>query len=311
MSVKDMTTVSPRTILSELIAELLAELPGVRDGLPDAVHDARITTRRLREVVPLFASTLPEQVGAVQALLKRSGRRLGAVRELDAMHEHLGRIEVRFPETAVAAAVARRSVAAEQGPARRKMIKALERLSLPRRVVLSLPPGGALTLWRERLLPSGEWRTLLRERIGTQARSVASAVDHAGGVYFPNRSHSVRIAAKRLRYSVELADRTGLWRPPRLLRDLRRVQGTLGTLHDAQVLLERLNDLVPDGEVDDRDRRALTSAVRAEIADAQAAYRERRERLQAICAACARFASPPRSGIRGLLHRSTPAAARH
>jgi CHAD domain-containing protein len=183
------------------------------------------------------------------------------------------------------------------------MIKALERLSLARRVALPGVAAGALALWRERLRPTAEWRAALRERIGTHARSVASAVDHAGGVYFPNRAHAVRIAAKKLRYSVELAERTGLWRPPRLLRDLRRVLGTLGSLHDAQVLLDRLDDLLPRDEVDGRDRRPLQSAVRTEIADAHAAYIERRERLHAICAASARFAAPPPRGvIRSLLH---------
>jgi CHAD domain-containing protein len=310
MGVTGTTAASPRTVLAELTRELLGQLPGVRDGSVDAVHDARIATRRLRELVPMFASEHSEQTSAVEALLKRAGRRLGTVRELDAMHAHLARLEVRFPDAAVAAAVGRRTLASEQVEARRKMIKALERLSLARRLVLP-SPAGTLGWWRARRRSSGEWRTMLRDRVGTHARSVGSAVDHAGGVYFPNRAHSVRIAAKKLRYSVELAVRTGVWRPPRLLRDLRRVLGTLGTLHDAQVLLDRLDHLLPFGEVDDRDRHLLATAVRTEIADAQAAYLERRERLHAICAACTRFAEPGSHGITALLRLPPPLAARH
>ncbi len=135
-----------------------------------------------------------------------------------------------------------------------------------------------------------DWRVPLRERIASHARAVADAVEHGSGVYFPNRSHATRIAAKKLRYSVELATVTGLWRPPRLLRDLKRIQATLGDLHDAQILLDRLADLVPRDDVAKRDRAVLASALRADIDGYHKEYLTKRERLRAICDACTRFA---------------------
>jgi len=110
-------------------------------------------------------------------------------------------------------------------------------------------------------------------------------------VYFPKRAHEARIEVKKLRYRVELADCTGLWRPPRLLRDLRRIQNTLGDVHDAQVLLDQIDELVPEEAVAARDRTLLKCALRSELAARHADYVAKRDRLRAIAAACARFAA--------------------
>ena len=131
----------------------------------------------------------------------------------------------------------------------------------------------------------------LREQIGARARDVAAALDHAAGVYFPRRLHSLRVAVKKLRYSVEAAEMTALWRPPRLLRDLRRVQAQLGELHDLQVLLEQL-----DGLAAPRSRKGgamLKALVAGDLAREYEEYLTRTPRLRAICAACERFAGRP------------------
>jgi hypothetical protein len=101
--------------------------------------------------------------------------------------------------------------------------------------------------------------------------------------------HAMRIAVKKLRYSVELAEQTGLWRPPRLLRDLRRIQATLGELHDAQVLLDRLRALLPRETVATREHALLASALHADVDGYYHDYLATRDRLRAICVACLRF----------------------
>jgi CHAD domain-containing protein len=285
----DMTGRSPRTILGSLVADLIQLVPGIREGDADSIHDARIATRRLREVLPLLATVDPEYIDAAQQLFRDAGRRLGVVRELDAMREHLALIEKRFPEATVAAAVARRTVAEQQQRARRRLIKQLERLNLAERAPASFPQPSRLLMLRERLRTDPGWAVPLRERIRSHAHAVTEAVDHASGVYFPKRAHTTRIAVKKLRYSIELAEQTGLWRPPRLLRDLRRLQGTLGSLHDAQVLLDALPDLIPGGG-DKQARIALEGALRAEIDQQHREYISRRDRLKMIAAAACRFA---------------------
>jgi CHAD domain-containing protein len=214
---------------------------------------------------------------------------LGRVRELDVMREHLERLEERAPDTAIAVAIARRAVAERQEGARRKLIKSLERLRLGRFARGAHLSPGAFARLRHPTRAFSDWRAPLRERIAARARTLATAVERGSGVYFPNRMHATRIAAKKLRYSVELAERTGLWRPPRLLRDLRRIQATLGELHDAQVLLDGLAELVPRDAVGKADLASIESVLRADIDRYHQEYLAKRDRARRICEACVRF----------------------
>ncbi|HEY6362619.1 MAG TPA: CHAD domain-containing protein [Vicinamibacterales bacterium] len=284
-----MTMVPPREILSNLLTELLGHMPGIRDGNAESVHDGRVATRRLREVLPLVGAAHPERVDAFTTAIRRAGRRLGRVRELDVMRDQLGHLEQRYPDGAIAVAVARRTLAERQERARRRLIKSLERLRLDRVGKGALASPGPLSLVRHPTRAFTDWSATLRKRIAARARDLRDAVDHGSGVYFPNRMHATRIAAKKLRYSVELAEQTGLWRPPRLLRDLRRIQATLGELHDAQVLLDRLAALVPRAAAGNQDRTVLASALRSDIDGYHHEYLTKRDRLRAICAACVRF----------------------
>ena len=129
------------------------------------------------------------------------------------------------------------------------------------------------------------WRSTLRERIDERAMKLRQAVEHAGGVYMPNRIHAVRIALKKLRYAVEIAQQTGMWRPPRMLRDARRLQERLGTIHDMELLLRRLKDIEPGDPLRDQAV-AVSSIMRGAILAEYEGYRARRDRLLLIAEAC-------------------------
>src|SRR5262249_21947056 len=162
-----------------------------------SVHQARVATRRLREVLPLAA---PGNPGAeeVEQIARETTRALGRVRELDVNAEKLEALTERVPRAAAAAGAARSTLAIEQQRARRKLIKALERLELerhlrrrPRRISRWTSFSGLVPFAAS---PAHE----LRERVASRARELDDAVSHATGVYFPRRMHSVRIAAKKL-----------------------------------------------------------------------------------------------------------------
>ena len=55
-------------------------------------------------------------------------------------------------------------------------------------------------------------------------------------MYAPERLHAVRIAAKKLRYGLELAADSGLKQAAPHVRTIKRAQDMLGKLHDLQVL---------------------------------------------------------------------------
>ena len=277
-------------VVNAHIQELLDHLPGIRAADPDAVHQARVATRRLREVLPLLTLSHPGAAKTLRRAARDIGRQLGRVRELDIMHLQLDALEARVPAAAEAVASARQGVRRARDRRRRGAIKALEALHVDR--LRPVAPGEARLL--ARLRPHATARAAhrtLREQIGARANDVAAALDHAAGVYFPKRLHSLRVAVKKLRYSVEAAETTALWRPPRLLRDLRRVQAQLGELHDLQVLLDKL-----DGFAAPRSRKGgalLKAIVAGDLAREYEDYLTRTDRLRAICAACGRFAGRP------------------
>ena len=275
----------PRILVQTHVHTMLGHLPGVFDGDVESVHQARIVTRRLREVLPLMGSDDPSASRAAETV-RDAGRALGRVRELDVMRGMLDQALDRVPAATVWVAECRRIVQREQLDARREMVKTIEALELPKlAAVLSRMhrPGW----WRH---SAAAWRAALQQRIAERADEMRQSVEHATGVYFPNRSHRARVAVKKLRYAVEVAQDTALWTPPRLLKHLRGVQSRLGDIHDLQVLNDRLDELAGEPATRTESLAVLTSSLQNDIARHHAEYVSRRDRLCAIADACRRFA---------------------
>ena len=280
----------PRSLAARYLAEFQEELPGVRDGDTESIHRARVATRRLREILPL----LIDKADPLLATIRRAGRALGRVRDVDVMAELLVRAETRMPSAALVIVPARQRIASDQQRSRRRLIKRLESLAVNR---LHMADGSTATFGRVRDRLMNGWRGPLCSRIGQRAEALGDAVETAGGVYFPNRIHRVRIATKKLRYAVEVAADTRTWRAGKMLRDLRQVQSSLGELHDLQVVDDLFSDLEGDRQVDGHIP-DLRSALQAEIAELHRHYVARRDRLQAAAAACTRFAETHRRSKR-------------
>ncbi len=277
---------TPRTLLQRHLDGLLGHLPAVFDGDVEGVHQARIATRRLREVLPLAIDPLdPGLLGRV----KEAGRQLGRARDIDVMVELLADVGDRALSTAGVAARARQTLRARQQTERRGMVKGLEQLELEE-LGRYLAAGRRWLPWAAHpagIAWSSDWRSPLRARIGARASDVADAVRHATGIYFPNRAHRARVAIKKLRYAVEVAMDTGVWRHERLLKDLRRVQSTLGAMHDRQVLDDALEDLV-GADAPSADVAALRKTLQDDIVRHHAEYLRRRDRIFAMADVCQR-----------------------
>ena len=88
----------------------------------------------------------------------------------------------------------------------------------------------------------------MREAVGRRAGVAERKVHHAAGVYFPNRAHRARIAIKKLRYLAELLEKTERVRKPSV-RALRNAQEALGSIHDREMVLGRLSDLMEEEDL--------------------------------------------------------------
>lgn len=287
-----MTSMVLRWLIAKRVDELLVEMPGVCDGDVESIHRARVATRRLRELLPLAGDG--DAIDDAERAARETGRRLGRVRDLDVMADLLARYEQAVPSAVVAAALARRTIRTQRRDAVRSLVKALEHHALDRigRV----------------FHPTGSWTRRLQARIAQRADEACGAVEHAAGLYFPNRLHRTRVAIKKLRYAVEIADAAFASAPRHLLADLRKIQGRLGDMHDLEVLSACIDRLAGD-DAPPPQIATLRGAMHSEIARLHYRYLERRHRLKAAIEACRPVAARPVARRRPVVTWSAIAAA--
>jgi CHAD domain-containing protein len=252
-------------------------------GEIEPLHQCRVATRRLREILPLCAMDVPRaSTKRVGSQLRRVGRALGGVREIDVALEVVGELEQKQISAVTCAARLRHHLLDERDSRRGRM---LERLSAIRSKRLERN----LTEIRRTLgarPQSAAWAKALAQRIARRARRVRETAAAAGALYVPERVHAVRIAAKKLRYALEFAHDTGeaQTRPP--TRQLKAVQDTLGRLHDLEVLRSVVQDLVcfdaHDGSWS-RDLDALAQELERECRELHSRYVGTRAHVLDVC----------------------------
>jgi CHAD domain-containing protein len=219
-------------LLVRLSRELKRQLPKAVQGEGDGVHQARVTTRRLREAVPVLATGLKgSKAGKARRKIRRLTKALGTVRELDVTLGLLDEL-ARSPEVTRNAVEDVRARVVEERDARRNvMLERLEQVN-PEKLEKRLVSVGA-ALQEATAEP---WRKALAARLLKRARRLSDTMDAAGHMYASDRLHLVRIAAKKLRYGLELAANSGVKEAAAHVRTIKRAQETLGKLHDLQVL---------------------------------------------------------------------------
>ena len=277
-------------ILSNVLSNLdllRSRLPLVCDGDSDGIHDARVATRRLRAALPLLSAARTTD-GIEQALpgVKALGQALGRAREEDEALRLLDEIEQRAPGAAAAAATMRARLRPGQLRRRRQLIKQLESLDLEAVDRLAHVTGGRSRFqrWRAPSSPA------LRAAIAHGAETAERKIRHAAGVYFPNRAHRARIAIKKLRYLAEMIENSAPARKG-AIRTLRNAQEALGRIHDREMLLSRLSDLMDEEEV--HGARELARTLEAECRSIFESYRTTRPAVLAACADLRAWAARP------------------
>jgi CHAD domain-containing protein len=270
-------------------------LPAAARGDVGAVHDARVATRRLREVVPVLAEG--KRARALLRETQKLTRALGPIRELDVVLATLEEMGGRAGLSELAADVVRRAIQEERQRWRPALGVRLIRTPVAAR--------GAKLL--DELRDHGTSRVVAAKvadaevRRGRRARRLRQAMEHAAGLYLPDRLHAVRIAVKKLRYSAEIVqDLRGLRRTGESsvvtmsrasatrLRTLRRAQEQLGRLHDLEVLAMRVRAVQGTAHVSGLQTSAeldrLVRQIETECRALHAAYVASRPSLLEVCA---------------------------
>ena len=218
--------------------KMLAHEEGTRLGDdPEELHDMRVATRRMRMALRIFAPYLDErEVHPALKGLRRTGRRLGVVRDLDVFKGKAVKYAERLPQR------------------RRKELDGLfaawdEEYAARRAELVVYLDGGRYRRFVERmaaLLEEPQERLSASAGQGTVAqvlpmllhRDVADVLG-AGALVGPGeplaRFHELRIASKALRYTLEFFE-TPLGRGARpLIVTMKGLQDHLGDLQDAVV----------------------------------------------------------------------------
>jgi CHAD domain-containing protein len=229
-------------LLKKRVDQFQRAAHSLESGDRRALHQARVASRRLRELAPL----LQLERSKARRLLRRLRKittRLGPVRELDVLlmqidelHASrkgsggLGHVGVRVSK---ARDEARKRLFAQLPTSRMlRFVRKLERLT--ERIADSERSSSKAA--------ARNWRWAIEARVSKRARGLSDAIAEAGAVYLPERLHAVRIALKKLRYAVELSAEAAGRRSDADLPLLKRGQDLLGRLHDLQMLIDHVRE---------------------------------------------------------------------
>jgi CHAD domain-containing protein len=222
-----------RTALADLVAGLQTADLMVRTDTPDGVHQVRVSCRRLRSVLAAFRPVLArEQTDPVRDELQWAGAQLSGSRDAEVAVAHLREMVAAQPEELVLGPVAARLQQEELRDGLAGGDEARRALSDPRYLDLldtlaDLVADPPLTdLAAQPAVP------VVRDVLASTVKRLRRAVELAQGTDHPEALHDVRKAAKRLRYTADVAVPV-LGEPVRdLITALKEVQEVLGNRQD-------------------------------------------------------------------------------
>jgi CHAD domain-containing protein len=215
-----------QTYVAEQRDALLAHDPGVRLGTdPENLHQHRVASRRLRAALRTGRKLVdPGWAEPIRTELSRLGRITGPLRDLDVLLAWLERERRRLPavDRGPATALAQ-ELETERSTLREELLHELDDTGY-RGLLASLEqPVKAAAI------PSG--RTL-RDRVSRDLERLVSDVRKAGSRPNAARLHGLRLAVKRVRYSVELAGAPRSDDARRVTEAARELQDLLGDYQD-------------------------------------------------------------------------------
>lgn len=258
-------------LIRQRVQALSRIVPAARKGDSGSIHQARIATRRLREVLPLVQSG--SRGRKLRRKVRRLTRALGPVRELDVAIETLDAFAGEVPRAAIT---------------HLKQVIRQERRRLHAAMARDVAHVNLDKLRRRAIAAARRTRGIdTAARAARRAVRVQSAIDSAGSIYLPDRLHEVRIAAKKLRYALELGRSAGRSRASARLRTLKTAQDLLGRMHDLEVLVARVRAVQGASQAptlslsSDLDR--LVRRLETECRQLHGHYMSMRKALLTIC----------------------------
>jgi|KBSMisStaDraftv2_1062788.scaffolds.fasta_scaffold14127_5 CHAD domain-containing protein len=274
-------------LLKKRVDQFTRVLHAVEEGDVRALHQARVASRRLRELVPLLQLEHGTTRKLARRLRKVTGR-LGTVRELDVLLLLIDELHVSGRRGGGLGRVGVR-VSKNRDRARKRLLARFPIAEMARmarkldRIVAALQEAERASS----KTAARSWRWAIDARVAKRAARLASAMSEAGALYLPERLHAVRIAGKKLRYAVELSSEAWGGRGGGVdLRVLKRSQELLGRMHDVQMLIDEVRQtqasLTPPSVTVWRDLDVLVASLEDDCRRLHARYVRLRDELEAV-----------------------------
>jgi CHAD domain-containing protein len=229
---------------------LAGQLQGVRYAQDDDfVHGARVTTRRLRAALGMFADCFPaKRLKRWRKAMRRTTTVLGKARDRDVqiqfLCDTLGALNVRENVAGVAQVLAQ--LEHDRRRLQRKLLKAIDHLE--RKGIL-----GEMRRTAKRAIsraksksqaPNMQAPRVLAEVARQVLRRLDKLLQHQDSLGNPDDRpghHAMRIAAKRLRYTMEISRPTCPGQLDGAVKAMKKLQTLLGDIHDCDVWMDHLD----------------------------------------------------------------------
>jgi CHAD domain-containing protein len=177
-------------------------------------------------------------VGRLARQIRKITQALGPVRELDVALQILDEMEAAGEASRPAVARLRETVARERQVLHDTMKRRIDETDLDKLRKRAMNAARRCATGPNlRRDPVHVGRA--RQRAARRAERLVAAIESASGIYLPDRLHDVRIAVKKLRYSLELVRELSRSRADARLRTLKKAQDLLGRMHDLEILIAR------------------------------------------------------------------------
>jgi CHAD domain-containing protein len=231
----------PSLLAQKTIAFYLKCLSEERDAILrsddiEHVHRMRVATRRLRAVLDVFSIVLPAGLARTsQKKISKIGKALGRARELD--------VQIRFLKTLTRDQGRDRLLIQLKNERAREQKKITRRLT-DLNIKEKLPE---LILWLQRPVSEDGIRRIMSFRshakntVRERTDKLLALSSYAGMPRRVKELHRLRIAAKKLRYTLELLKP---WCGTRIndhIRASRAIQDILGDVHELDVLIKAIH----------------------------------------------------------------------
>ena len=235
--------------LRKQLKQLAAQDEGIREGTDlEYVHRARVATRRLRAGMKFFDECFDARCGKRwRREIRRLTTELGDARDKDVQIEYVRSALAEIHEPQYVPGIARLLVTFEhqREALQVRVLRALNRFRESRtaeEISAAIKPMAS----RQSTDPSECVLKRAEEQIVSRLDELLSYQSSLANAAAQEQHHAMRIAAKRLRYTMEICRSAYAGRLDPFLTSVKEVQGLLGEIHDRDVWGAQLDALLAD-----------------------------------------------------------------